>query len=333
MPSVSVIIPAFDAGEFVGSALASVAGQTVPADEVIVVDDGSTDDTAAAAERWGALLPLQVVRLGKNHGGGLGAGAARAAGIERSTRDLIALLDVDDVWLPDHLDVMLAEHGREGGLITANHYLWAPARELGDRPASALVPVPPPDHQRLALLQENFVFVSTLFSRALYDASGGFRNIRCEDWDLWIRMVRAGATVSMPRQVTVLYRQAPHSVSSSDKLLIGDIELLEELLDSAHGDERGAISAALRRRRAKLAFLDGLRLLEEGHRLAARRAWCRALAADASLRRNNSKLNGRVAHRAVACLIAPRTMARVRTRRQQSVAFTVGRSARTGAGT
>lgn len=324
MSNVSVIIPAFNAADVVASALGAIAAQTVPVHEVIVVDDGSTDGTADIARRWERLLPLQVHRLEQNMGAGLGAGGARAIGIERSSGELIALLDVDDYWMPDHLEVMQREHDRHGGLITANYYLWIPGVEIGRTPSSELVPVPPPESQRLSILSENFVFVSALFSRELYDRAGPMRNIRCEDWDLWINMIDAGAVVTIPDEVTALYRQSPTSVSGTDKLLVGDIDLLEEHLAGRGAEETEVIERALQRRRAKRAFLDGVALADAGDYRRARASWWQAIRTDPSLRRNHSRLNGRVAIRAAACLAAPRTMVRLRQRRQEDPVFVVG---------
>ena len=324
MTGVSVIVPAYNARDVVDQSLASIAGQTVPVEEVVVVDDGSTDDTAERARRWASVLPVRVHRLDENIGAGRGAGGARAIGIEESSGELIALLDVDDVWFPDHLEVMLGEYEAHGGLITANHFFWVPGVEFGSSPASELIPVPSPDRQPLAILAENFVFVSTLFSRDLYDRAGPMRNIRCEDWDLWIKMVDAGAVVTMPAQPTVLYRQSPASVSGTDKLLVGDIDLLEENLAGRTGEAVTVIEQALRRRRAKQRFLDGVELAGVGDVGAARRAWVESIRLDPSLRSNNSRMNGRVVVRSLACLVAPRTMVRLRERRQSDPAVVVG---------
>jgi len=324
MTSVSVIIPAYNASEVVDQSLASIVAQTVPVDEVILVDDGSTDDTAERAQRWDGMLPLRVHRLDDNIGAGRGAGGARAIGIEQSSGQLIALLDVDDVWFPDHIEVMRREYEENGGLITANHYFWVPGVELGSSPASELIPVPSPDRQQLTILAENFVYVSTLFSRELYDRAGPMRNIRCEDWDLWIKMIDAGATVAMPAQPTVLYRQSPTSVSGTDKLLVGDIDLLEEHLAGRSDEEVEVIQRALRRRRSKQQFLDGVRLAEDGEIGAARKAWVESIRTDPSLRGNNSRMSGRVVVRSLACLVAPRTMVRQRQRRQSDPSVVVG---------
>lgn len=324
MTALSVIVPAYNARDVVDQSLASVAAQTVPVDEVVLVDDGSSDDTAERARRWESKLPLRVHRLDENIGAGRGAGGARAIGIERSSGDRIALLDVDDVWFPDHIEVMLREHEAHGGLVTANHFFWIPGVELGSSPASELIPVPPPNRQPLAILAENFVYVSTLFGRDLYDRAGPMRNIRCEDWDLWIKMVDAGATVTMPAQPTVLYRQSPTSVSGTDKLLVGDIDLLEEQLAGRTGEAAAVIEQALRRRRAKQRFLDGVKLVDDGDIAGARKAWLESIRIDPSLRANNSRMSGRVVVRSLACLVAPRSMVRRRERRQADPAVVVG---------
>jgi GT2 family glycosyltransferase len=323
--TISVIIPAFEAEGLIDAALASVAAQTRAPDEVVVVDDGSTDATARRARTWSDRLPLNVIRLEENVGARLGAGGPRAIAIDASAGGLLALLDVDDVWLPDHLAVLEAAHRVDpGGLVTANHVRWVPSGGIGRRTAAALVPVPAPERQRLAILAENFGFIGSLFSRDLYDRAGGFRPVPCEDWDLWIRMIHAGAHVTMPETVTVLYRQSAHSVSADDRLVPGEITLLEELARSRNGDELAAIERSLRTRRARIAYLEGLGHASRADFVAARRSWLRALRTSPSLRRGSSRLGGPVALRAAACLVAPRRMTALRERRMRDVAFSLG---------
>lgn len=324
MGTLSLVIPAYNAEHALPASLASVAAQTRAPDEVVVVDDGSSDATRAVASAWSDRLPLRVLGLDENIGGGLGAGAARHEGISATSGEVIALLDADDVMLPDHLEVMERAHQRHGGLVTANHLLWIPGRALGSRPAAELVPVPRPEDQWTRILSENFVFVATMFDRSLYDRVGGFRSMRCEDWDLWIRMVESGARVHMPDQVTALYRGSPGSVSAGDRLLIGDIDLLHELRGRLTGADRRTVDRALRRRRAKRLFLEGVDQQLRGDRSGARRSWLRAIATDPSPRRNNSNLAGSVGLRALACIAAPQRMVDRRDRRQRSADHAVG---------
>jgi glycosyltransferase involved in cell wall biosynthesis len=114
---VSVIIPVFDQAVYLDEALASVAEQTRPVDEVIVVDDGSSDDSAERAERSGA----HVVRLGTN----VGPGAARNRGLEVATGTLICFADADDVLLAHKVAAQLAHLAAdpELGIVMARHEL------------------------------------------------------------------------------------------------------------------------------------------------------------------------------------------------------------------
>lgn len=98
---VSVVIPAFNAEPYLGEAVQSVLDQGIPNVEVVVIDDGSTDATAAVAAAFGP--PVTVVRQAN-----AGIGSARNAGIERTAGELLAFLDADDVWPAGSLAIRLA---------------------------------------------------------------------------------------------------------------------------------------------------------------------------------------------------------------------------------
>jgi glycosyltransferase involved in cell wall biosynthesis len=107
MERISVIIPCHNHASFVGAAIASVLGQSRAPDEVIVVDDGSTDDSVTQIRRFSGqvLLISQANR---------GAAAARNTGVAASTGTLLAFLDADDVWPTDSLAVRIAAMERSG---------------------------------------------------------------------------------------------------------------------------------------------------------------------------------------------------------------------------
>jgi glycosyltransferase involved in cell wall biosynthesis len=94
--AISVVIPCYNATKFLRSTLDSVLAQTLPALEVIVVDDGSTDDSAAIAESYGP--PIRVIRQPNQ-----GESVARNRGIAEAKGDWLAFLDADDWWLPEKL--------------------------------------------------------------------------------------------------------------------------------------------------------------------------------------------------------------------------------------
>ena len=300
---VAVIIPAYRSAAVLDTTLASVAGQTLLPQEVVVADDCSDDGTADVARGWADRLPLEVVELDRNRGP---AGARRAA-IERSTAPRLALLDADDVWLPDHLETLVAVHDRHGGVVTADPIRWIPGQALAPGGVDGALPVPPPEKQRHAILRHDFVFVGCLFSRADHDAAGGFREQfrGPEDWDLWIRMVRRGVVVHRADHPTVLYRLSPTSVSADTRMVEHErAVVLTAIEESEREDDRAVLATTLRHIEAKAALYDGYALARQGRRWAARRRAAGALRGP-----------GRVPSRGAALLAAPVLAARARDER------------------
>ena len=93
----SVAIPSYNAARHIGETLNSILGQTLPPAEIIVVDDGSTDDTAKIIKNFGDRVTY--IRIGNS-----GPGAARKTAVEQCGHEWIALCDADDIWYPDHLE-------------------------------------------------------------------------------------------------------------------------------------------------------------------------------------------------------------------------------------
>ena len=311
-PTVSVIVPAYNAAPFLDAALASLAAQSRPADEVVVVNDASTDDTARVAKRWATLLPLVLVERPVNRG----LGAARELGIENASGELIALLDADDYLMPDHLAVMVATWRRHGGVVAADDYRWLPGRRLNSAPWASRV-IPPPEEQRRRILAANFGAYCSLFSRADYEAAGGFRPLRkSEDWDLWIRMVRNGVRLTPAPTVTLMYRKRPDSLSGNDGCAPADMAILEGLLDEVGEDERPIVRKALRRYRARQEFAAAFDDVAAGRVGQARRRWLRAALLDRGVRSMGLGTQGSVALRSLPCLLAPRRALAVRAARQ-----------------
>ncbi|NEP84931.1 MAG: glycosyltransferase family 2 protein, partial [Okeania sp. SIO3B3] len=112
MPCVSVIIPAYNRADLIGETVDSVLAQTHPDIEIIVIDDGSTDNTADVLATYGSAL--RVIRQAN-----AGQQAARNAGIRAATGDYIAFLDSDDLWLPHRIEAQLQrfEEVPEAGLV------------------------------------------------------------------------------------------------------------------------------------------------------------------------------------------------------------------------
>lgn len=104
-PGISVIIPARDHGRYIGEALESVLSQSLPAAEIIVIDDGSHDDTAGVVGRFAPRVRYHYTEK-------KGVGAARNLGVRLSSGEMIAHLDADDVWVPEKLEQQAREFSR-----------------------------------------------------------------------------------------------------------------------------------------------------------------------------------------------------------------------------
>lgn len=247
-------------------ALCSLAMQTQPAEEVVVVDDGSQDTTCAVAHRWRGVLPIKVIR----HEHRCGIGAARATGIAVLNTELVAQLDADDFVTPDHLATLRRTYLERPGLISPRPLHWYGGLEVCvDRTHDAR-PLPGAGHLD-QLLMRNYVLVGALYSRRLYEDVGGYRdrNITyAEDWDLWLRMVNAGAQVVKPAEHTYIYRTGFPSYSSGLDWDIADVEVLDRFLaeiESLGGTAQN--NTARYRRVAKFALLGRM-----GRRYLARAA-------------------------------------------------------------
>lgn len=183
-PTISVVIPTFNRCTRVCQALRSVlAGARTPA-EVIVVDDGSTDATAAALSDV-ASPGVVVIRSETN----TGVAAARNRGIAAAQGEWIALLDSDDRWLPSHLSQLaayLASHP-ECRVTQSLERWYREGRRVNMRPVHQ--PVGGDIFERS--VRRCLVSSSTvLFERSLFEAVDGYdeRLPACEDYDLWLRM-------------------------------------------------------------------------------------------------------------------------------------------------
>ena len=303
--TVTVVVPAWNAAATLEVALASVAAQTRLPDAVVVVDDASTDATASIAQSfWSASVTLTVIELDKNGG----CAGARAHAIESATTDLIVLLDADDSWRPVHLAELMAARAESGvGIVSPNAQFWDPARGVGRDTYRDVVAVPPVAEQPDDILRRDFVFIGSMFERALYERAGGYRPEfeGAENWDLWIRMIMAGGRVTGVEEPTYLYRVSDSSLSQSPAAPKAAAALFDDVCATIPvGDPRHAIAERTRREmHARLELFLAYEAARAGNASAARR---HALAASHGPRA--------VRARAAALLCAPGAARRWRDR-------------------
>ncbi len=265
---VSVVTPAFNAAATIGAAVSSVLGQTYRDVELVVVDDGSTDATAAIAEAYGD--PVRVVRQENK-----GVAAARNRGIREAAGELIAFCDADDALLPEHLERLVGVWDERGGIATANAYWLLPGGIGKTRYRGG---VPKPDEQRRAILEQNFVSPLSLFPRALVDEVGPFdeERRRAEDWDFWIRAIFVGHRVTLQPRPTALYRWGSDSLSSARDAMDADVEAVLRRVaerDDLTADERAYVERRLSGPSPRELSREGDRALRAGRYREAARAY------------------------------------------------------------
>jgi cellulose synthase/poly-beta-1,6-N-acetylglucosamine synthase-like glycosyltransferase len=203
-PRVSVIITTYNRATLLCAALDSVLAQSAPAAEIIVVDDGSTDETAARIAAYGD----RVQYLRHEHCGY--PGAVRNRGLEAAHGELIALLDDDDVWRPDKLcrQITLFADSTIG-------YVYCDLQFL--HPDGSLSPPILQPQQKQAgqlfdrLLGDCFIYPSTvMFRRDLLERTGGFDETLSvvEDYDLWLRLAHITSARFIDEPLAVIRRHA-----------------------------------------------------------------------------------------------------------------------------
>jgi glycosyltransferase involved in cell wall biosynthesis len=208
--TVSVVIPAWERASWIGETLDSVLGQTRAPDEVIVVDDGSVDDTAAVA----AAHPLAPRVLTIPHAG---VGMARNRGIEAARGDLVAFLDSDDLWLPEKLDrhVPVFEVPNSPSVSCTHYDVWDLSAEGWAQVETRRHPGP---LDVASLLEMNRVGTLTVIAkRAELLAVGGFHEgfMRGSDYELWLRLAER-APIHVLDEVLAVHRRHPHRLTGAD---------------------------------------------------------------------------------------------------------------------
>jgi glycosyltransferase involved in cell wall biosynthesis len=190
--SVSVIVPVHNGTRFLSEALRSVKSQARPADEIIVVDHGSSDGSAEIVRREHPDVVL--VRQA-----GAGAAAARNAGARRARCEALAFVDHDDVWLPE----------RNAALLHA----WSanPEADVICGAFRLLVEPGESDDERLSRAgggQAPFLVRALMIRRSCWLALGGMRSELdyAEDLDLYLRLSEAGANILRIDAATLIYR-------------------------------------------------------------------------------------------------------------------------------
>ena len=214
---VSIMMPAFNAEQYIGQAIQSVTSQSYPSWELVVVDDGSTDGTARVVEQFKDL------RIKLIHQANGGEAAARNTALQHMTGEFIAFLDADDLYLPDHLKLtvgILQQHPEWDGVYTDGIHIDAEGNELPSLSSRRRGPFQ-------GNIFEKLVWASDVFGPPLcvvirrekvvqHDLRFDPRIVIGPDWDFFIQFTEF-ACFGYLGQITCKYRIHLTNISLSTK--------------------------------------------------------------------------------------------------------------------
>ncbi len=263
---VSVIIPTFQRRALLPRAVETARARIGTDDEILVVDDGSTDGSVEALP--GGDPRLRVIRTDHR-----GPAAARNAGIREARGEFLAFLDSDDEWLPGTLDDQVATLAGE----PAPGLSYAAARSVDERgaPVATRPRVSREGDVLRPLLRRNFITTSTVVvPRSVLEASGLFDETldHSMDWDLWIRIAERRRFAYLDRPVA-LYRFHPGQ-QIRHRTRVDDCRrrILEKALERYRGERPELVRRVKRLLAYRLLRLGRLQRLD-GDRAAARRSF------------------------------------------------------------
>ncbi len=235
-PPISVIIPTYNRAGYLSQAITSILQQTLPPTEIIVVDDGSKDETATIVRRMHG--PIHLIR--QTH---RGVAAARNLGLQRARGQIIAWLDSDDMWEPDFLTVTVAalmSDASLGGVYTGILLIDAEGQ-----PTGLATRTEPPETLYKALTRDNFIATPAMVVRkSCYDTVGNFDTqfLIAEDYDMWLRLSKQCRIQGIPRPLVRIRVHEANTMHNVD--LFRDAHLA--LARKHFGDSKTAYGYTLR---------------------------------------------------------------------------------------
>lgn len=262
---VSVVIPAYNCSAYIAETLGSVFAQSIPVKQVVVVNDGSPDTVQLEQ----VLEPYRD-RIDYLTQPNRGVAAARNTALRATTQPFIGFVDADDLWRPDFVERHLAMFAADPSidLVYGNGQRFGDSPDAGKLLMDISLSEGEPTFERLVRLQCN---VNTacmarrdiLFKAGLYDES--LRT--AEDFDLWLRVVKAGGTIRYHRDVTMLSRLRPGSLSAHQHWMFRDFLRVLEKWQNSPGitpAERLAVKEQQRDYYARQALYQGKKSLLDG---------------------------------------------------------------------
>jgi teichuronic acid biosynthesis glycosyltransferase TuaG len=248
-PLVSVIMPAYNAEKHIAESIRCVIDQDYPHWELLVIDDGSVDQTAAIVRQ----MADEDSRIKYIHQANGRQGKARNNGLMHARGEYIAFLDADDLWIREKLSIQvsLMQQGT-ADLLYADYYYFRNSPSDGYALNLAAGSFHGPEHFEYYLATNRVGILTVMVTRRAVDAVGGFTEEpaiqNAEDLHLWQKLFLAGARFECLKQPLAYYRAVPDSSSSSDRQVIFEALAGMKDLENQFPQYAGVIVASFAKR-------------------------------------------------------------------------------------
>ena len=211
-PLISIIMPAYNAEKTIAGSIDSVLGQSYSSWELLVIDDGSTDSTAAIVKKAASMdARVTLVQNSRN----LGVSASRNRGVARASGGWVAFLDSDDQWRPSKLEKQVAairEKGDVGLVYTGSSFLNSAGQE-----SSYTLKVPESVSYHGLLKQNIIPCSSVLAKKELLQKYPMGRDDMHEDYAVWLQILKGGHCAYGVNEPLLLYRLSENSKSANKR--------------------------------------------------------------------------------------------------------------------
>ena len=266
LPLVSIILPTYNCAAFLSHSIGTILSQTYNSYEIIVIDDGSTDNTKEVLYPF--MQRIKYIRLEQNKG----LPTARNIGVRSAQGKYIAFIDADDLWLPEKLqtDIEYFETHPEVSMVYSKHIN---IDEKGDDLNGNTKRQLPSGNIFLQLFSEqNFVISSSVVVRKeVFETTGLFDEqlVNCQDWDMWLRIAFHFKVAGINKPL-VKYRHNPHSLSKNrNNVLKYQKMVIDKIYNKFKDTENGIHEKLYKKRLASHYAKVGRYYLRIGNKIQA----------------------------------------------------------------
>jgi teichuronic acid biosynthesis glycosyltransferase TuaG len=236
LPAVSIIMPAYNSVKYIEESINSVLRQSYTDWELIVVNDGSTDNTEEIVQKF-IEIDNRIKLFNKQNGG---IASSRNFGHKQASGSFIAYLDHDDLWMPEKLALQMKEFGQrpEVDVILTNGIVFYSVADQKETEYNTLIGLYSYKSLYLKQIVANYIpILSVIVRRSVIESIGEWDEGKiyegCDDYDYWFRMARARATFYSLKDQLFMYRKHSNNYSNDTrKMLAAEANVLLKNFDS-----------------------------------------------------------------------------------------------------